>query len=139
MQLCLAWIVGHTPGLDVAHWHGLTRYAQGKLDGVEEFAPPGGANFMSSKAVAQAMLGGLERGESGKSYLIGDENMSWKAFFELWFAEAAGRRAICRFAGDIRWCPISRCPISILAAPTMNLRRRKPPCWDMSVAWCARP
>jgi hypothetical protein len=36
------------------------------------------------------MLGGLERGESGKSYLIGDENLSWKEFFELWFA-AAGR------------------------------------------------
>ena len=45
---------------------------------------------MSSQAVAQCMLGGLERGESGKSYLIGDENLSWKEFFELWFA-AAGR------------------------------------------------
>ena len=36
------------------------------------------------------MLGGLERGESGKSYLIGDANLTWKEFFELWF-EAAGR------------------------------------------------
>ncbi len=83
----LPWIVGHTPGLTVAHWQAMTQYALGKLP-IEEFAPPGGANFMSSRAVAQSMLGGLERGESGKSYLIGDENLSWKEFFELWFAEA---------------------------------------------------
>lgn len=86
----LPWIVGFTPGLAVPHWQALARYAQGRLEGVAEFAPPGGANFMSARAVAQAMLGGLERGESGKSYLIGDENLSWKEFFELWF-EAAGR------------------------------------------------
>lgn len=87
----LPWIVGHTANLNVAeHWGALSLLAQGRLEGVEEFAPRGGANFMSSTAVAEAMLGGLERGESGKSYLIGDENLSWKDFFELWF-EAAGR------------------------------------------------
>jgi nucleoside-diphosphate-sugar epimerase len=86
----LPWIVGHTPGVAVAHWEALAKLAAGKLPGVPESAPVGGANFMSSRAVAQCMLGGLERGESGKSYLIGDENLSWKAFFELWF-EAAGR------------------------------------------------
>jgi nucleoside-diphosphate-sugar epimerase len=86
----LPWIVGHTPGVEVEHWHALALLAQGELPGVPESAPVGGANFMSSRAVAQCMVGGLERGESGKSYLIGDENLSWKAFFELWFA-AAGR------------------------------------------------
>ena len=88
----LPWIVGHTPGLDVPHWRALTLLAQGRLPGMEEFAPPGGANFMSSHAVAQAMLGALERGESGKSYLIGDENLAWKDFLELWFAEAGRPR-----------------------------------------------
>lgn len=86
----LPWIVGYTPGFPVAHWEALTHYAQGRLDGVPEFAPPGGANFMSCRSVAEAMLGGLERGESGKSYLIGDVNLSWKEFFEMWF-RAAGR------------------------------------------------
>jgi nucleoside-diphosphate-sugar epimerase len=86
----LPWIVGYTPGLDVAHWHALALYAQGKLDAIAEFAPPGGANFMTAKSVAQAMQGGLERGEPGKSYLIGDANLSWKDYFELWF-KAAGR------------------------------------------------
>ncbi|MCB2074586.1 MAG: NAD-dependent epimerase/dehydratase family protein [Novosphingobium sp.] len=86
----LPWIVGYTPGLPVPHWEALTRYAQGKLEGVPEFAPPGGANFMSCRSIAEAMLGGLERGESGKSYLVGDVNLSWKQFFETWF-KAAGR------------------------------------------------
>ncbi|MDG2003031.1 MAG: NAD-dependent epimerase/dehydratase family protein [Novosphingobium sp.] len=86
----LPWIVGYTEGFPVAHWHAITHYAQGKLEGLEEFAPPGGANFMTCRSVAQAMLGGLENGESGKSYLVGDENLSWKDYFELWFA-AAGR------------------------------------------------
>lgn len=86
----LPWIVGHTPGLTVSHWQALAKLALGKLPGVPDSAPVGGANFMSSRAVAQCMLGGLERGESGKSYLIGDENLSWKEFFELWYA-AAGR------------------------------------------------
>ncbi len=85
----LPWIVGYTEGMTGSHWHAMTLYAQGKLD-IEEFAPPHGANFMTCRSVAQAMVGGLERGESGKSYLVGDENMSWKEWFELWFA-AAGR------------------------------------------------
>jgi nucleoside-diphosphate-sugar epimerase len=86
----LPWIVGHTPGVRVQHWHALTLLAQGKLPAIPESAPVAGANFMSSRAVAQCMLGGLERGESGKSYLVGDENLSWREFFGLWFA-AAGR------------------------------------------------
>jgi len=45
---------------------------------------------MSCRSVAEAMLGGLQRGRSGKSYLVGDVNLSWKEFFELWF-KAAGR------------------------------------------------
>ena len=86
----LPWIVGYVPGLPVAHWEALAKYAQGKLEGIPDFAPPGGANFMTCRSVAEAMLGGLERGESGKSYLIGDVNLTWKDYFELWF-RAAGR------------------------------------------------
>jgi nucleoside-diphosphate-sugar epimerase len=85
----LPWIVGYTPGFPVAHWAALASYAKGELP-IPDFAPPGGANFMTCRSVAEAMVGGLERGESGKSYLIGDENLTWKAFFELWFA-ALGR------------------------------------------------
>ena len=38
--------------------------------------------------LAQAVAGALERGESGKAYLVGDENLSWKDYLEAWFAAA---------------------------------------------------
>ena len=97
----LPWIVGHTPGVAVAHWDAVTKLAMGKREGVPEVAPVGGANFMSSHSIAQCMLSGLERGESGKSYLVGDENMSWKDFFELWFAEAGRPRDLPVARGNL--------------------------------------
>lgn len=97
----LPWIVGHTPGVHVSQWQALTRLALGKLPGVPESAPIGGANFMTSRAIAQCMLGGLERGESGKAYMIGDENLSWKEFFEIWFAEAGRPRDLPVERGNV--------------------------------------
>ena len=47
---------------------------------------------MTCRSVAQAMLGGLERGEGGKSYLVGDENMTWADFYGLWYAAAGHPR-----------------------------------------------
>lgn len=84
----LPWIVGFTPGLTNFHWEGLAKAAKGLIDW-PDFVPPGGGNYMTCRSVAQAMLGGLERGESGKSYLVGDVNMTWQEFYGLWF-EAAG-------------------------------------------------
>jgi nucleoside-diphosphate-sugar epimerase len=84
----LPWIVGYTPGLTNPHWEGLAKAAKGLIDW-PDFVPPGGGNFMTCRSVAQAMLGALERGESGKSYLVGDVNLTWQDFYGLWF-EAAG-------------------------------------------------
>lgn len=84
----LPWIVGYTPGLTNPHWEGLAKGAKGLADW-PEFVPPGGGNFMTCRSVAQAMLGGLERGQSGKSYLVGDVNLTWQDFYGQWF-EAAG-------------------------------------------------
>jgi nucleoside-diphosphate-sugar epimerase len=89
-SLALPFITGFTPGCTVDHLVALAMYADGKLADVPDFAPPGGNNFMHCHSVAQAMLGGLQRGESGRSYLVGDVNLSWKDYFELWF-KAAGR------------------------------------------------
>jgi hypothetical protein len=43
---------------------------------------------MTSRSIAEAVLGALERGAPGRQYLIGDENLSWKSYLELWFAAA---------------------------------------------------
>ena len=85
----LPWIVGFTPGLINAQWQTLSLAALGQLD-LPDFVPPGGGNFMTCHSVAQAVLGGLRHGESGRSYLVGDVNLSWQEYFNLWF-EAAGQ------------------------------------------------
>lgn len=82
-------VLGHIPGLDIPHIGALVAYAKGDLAELPVFAPPGGTNFISSRAIAQATLAALEQGEPAKAYLLGDENYSWKDYFEVWF-EAAG-------------------------------------------------
>lgn len=81
-------ILGHLPGVPLPHLGALVTYARGQLEGVPVFAPRGGTNHMSALSVAEALLGALQRGESGVPYLVGDENYSWKEYLELWFAAA---------------------------------------------------
>ncbi|HCN32811.1 MAG TPA: epimerase, partial [Rhodobiaceae bacterium] len=83
------YVIGQFPGIETPHLEGLTMYAAGKLEGVPLIAPAGGVNHISSLSVAEAVYGGFLNGEPGKAYLIGDENLSWKEYFEL-FCEAVG-------------------------------------------------
>ncbi|MFK7732301.1 MAG: NAD-dependent epimerase/dehydratase family protein [Pseudomonadales bacterium] len=82
-------ILGQLPGLDVPHILGLIAYVSGQLPDLPLFAPQGGTNHITAKSVAESIEGALERGESGKAYLIGDENYTWKEYLEAW-ASAAG-------------------------------------------------
>lgn len=88
-SLDVPFVLGQIEGLYVPHISALLEYARGKLPGLPLFAPRGGTNHISSRSLAQAALHALERGESGKAYLVGDENLSWKAYLELW-CEAVG-------------------------------------------------
>jgi dihydroflavonol-4-reductase len=83
-------VVGSVPGLTVKMFEFHTRYAEGKLRGLEEFAPPGGVNFISTQSLSEAIAGALERGESGKAYLVGDENLTFQSYFGQFF-QAVGR------------------------------------------------
>lgn len=82
-------ILGDLPGLEIPHVDALVMYAKGLLTDLPVFAPQGGTNHISSQSVSEAILGGLLRGESGKAYLVGDENYNWKDYLEMWF-EIAG-------------------------------------------------
>ncbi len=82
-------ILGHFPGIELPHLAGMVAYAAGRIEGMPLFAPAGGVNHISSASMSEAILGALANGESGKAYLVGDENLSWKAYLEL-FCEAAG-------------------------------------------------
>ena len=81
-------VLGRIPGMAVPHIDVLVNYASGKIAEMPVFAPRGGTNHITSTALAQAVAGALERGESGKAYLVGDENLSWKDYLEAWFAAA---------------------------------------------------
>jgi dihydroflavonol-4-reductase len=81
-------ILGHLSGLPIPHLGALVQYARGEIEGLPVFAPRGGTNHMTVQSVAEALVGALERGESAKAYLVGDENYSWKAYLERWFAAA---------------------------------------------------
>lgn len=81
-------ILGHVPGLEVPHLRALVQYAAGQLP-LPLLAPAGGVNHISADSVAEAIASALVDGEPGRAYLLGDENLSWKTYLEL-FCTAAG-------------------------------------------------
>lgn len=83
------YILGRFAGVEAPHLVALAQYAAGRLEGLPLVAPKGGVNHISSQSMAEAILGALENGENGKAYLVGDENLSWKAYLEL-YCDAAG-------------------------------------------------
>lgn len=81
-------MVGSVPGLSSAIFEPYVQWAQGKLP-IPAYGPAGGTNFMSFRSLSEAIEGALERGESGKAYLVGDEDLSFAQYFQLFF-DAAG-------------------------------------------------
>lgn len=78
-------MVGHVPGLPDPMFEAYIRYARGQLEGLPAFGPSGGTNFMSARSLSEALLNALRRGEPGKAYLVGDENLSFAEYFQLFF------------------------------------------------------
>ncbi|MBK8860145.1 MAG: NAD(P)-dependent oxidoreductase [Sphingomonadales bacterium] len=77
-------MVGSVPGLPSAIFEPYTHWAEGKIP-IPHFGPAGGTNFMSFQSLSEAIDGALNRGEAGKAYLVGDENLSFTAYFQLFF------------------------------------------------------
>jgi len=77
-------VLGYVEGLDVSYLAAVASYVKGEIPGLQLFAPRGGTNHITSRSIAHAVLNALQKGESGKQYLIGDENYSWKQYLELW-------------------------------------------------------
>lgn len=77
-------MVGTVPGLPSAIFAPYTQWAQGNIP-IPAFGPTGGTNFMSFRALSEAIEGALERGAPGKAYLVGDENLSFTQYFQLFF------------------------------------------------------
>ncbi len=81
-------MVGSVPGLPSEIFAPYTAWAQGNVP-IPYYGPAGGTNFMSFRSLSEAVEGALERGASGHAYLVGDENLSFRDYFQLFF-DAAG-------------------------------------------------
>ncbi|WP_042883126.1 NAD-dependent epimerase/dehydratase family protein [Cupriavidus necator] len=81
-------VVGTVPGLTVPMFKAYTDYARGGFAPMPDFAPPGGVNFISTTSLSEAIDGALLRGENGKAYLVGDENLSFQDYFGAFFRDA---------------------------------------------------
>jgi len=84
MSVNAPFMVGAVPGLPSAIFEPYVQWAKGLLP-IPAFGPAGGTNFMSFRSLSEAIDGALERGESGKAYLVGDEDLSFSAYFQLFF------------------------------------------------------
>ncbi|HMT43016.1 MAG TPA: NAD(P)-dependent oxidoreductase [Chakrabartia sp.] len=84
-------MVGSVPGLPSAIFEPYTQWAKGLIP-IPHFGPAGGTNFMSFQSLSEAIEGALERGVPGTAYLVGDENLSFTQYFQLFF-DAVGSDA----------------------------------------------
>lgn len=78
-------IVGAVPGLVAPRYVTLAAWGKGLRSELPNTAPPGGTNYMSVRSLAQAIAGALENAATGRAYLVGDENLSFRDFFQLFF------------------------------------------------------
>ncbi len=87
-------IVGAIPGVPARRYETLTAWAKGERPEIPDFAPPGGPNYMSVASLCQAIWGALQHAEPGKAYLIGDQNLSFRDFFQMIFDVVGSPRRI---------------------------------------------
>ncbi|TCN49811.1 nucleoside-diphosphate-sugar epimerase [Rhodococcus sp. SMB37] len=87
-------ILGVVPGASTRRYRKMVSWAAGNEPRIPDFAPPGGTNYLSARSLAQAIRGAVHHGESGKAYLIGDENLTYQRFFQMMVDAAGGNRQI---------------------------------------------
>ncbi|EME23394.1 NAD-dependent epimerase/dehydratase family protein [Rhodococcus triatomae] len=87
-------IIGVVPGASTRRYRRMVAWAAGREPGIPDFAPVGGTNYMSARSLAQAIRGAVHGGEAGRAYLIGDQNLEYRQFFQLMVDAAGGDREI---------------------------------------------
>ncbi|MFP1645404.1 NAD-dependent epimerase/dehydratase family protein [Pontitalea aquivivens] len=87
-------IVGSLPGTAARRYERLVLWARGDLPELPDFAPAGGTNYMSVRSLCQAILGALRNAKSGHAYLVGDCNLRFRDFFQLFFDAAGSPRKL---------------------------------------------
>lgn len=87
-------IVGALPGIPAKRYETLTAWARGDRPDIPDYAPAGGTNYMSVRSLSEAIWGALQRAESGRAYLIGDANLTFRDFFQKIFDAVGSDRRL---------------------------------------------
>jgi nucleoside-diphosphate-sugar epimerase len=87
-------IVGAIPGIPARRYETLTAWATGERPDIPDYAPAGGTNYMSVRSLSEAIWGALQRAESGRAYLIGDANLTFRDFFQKIFDAVGSERRL---------------------------------------------
>lgn len=87
-------IIGAVPGESARRYRRMISWAAGNEPGIPDFAPIGGTNYMSAASLAQAISGALRNAAPGTAYLVGDQNLSYRQFFQMIVDAAGGKRVI---------------------------------------------
>lgn len=87
-------IVGVMPGAPARRYETLVAWARGERPDIPDFAPAGGTNYMSVRSLCEAVEGAFRNARSGKAYLVGDQNLTFTAFFQMIFDAADARRKL---------------------------------------------
>lgn len=87
-------IVGAVPGVPAKRYEALIQWAKGERPEIPDYAPAGGTNYMSVRSLSEAIWGALQRAQSGKAYLIGDENLTFRDFFQKIFKAVGNSRTL---------------------------------------------
>lgn len=87
-------IIGAVPGASATRYRRMISWASGDEPDVPDFAPAGGTNYMSVRSLAEAMWGALQNAEPGAAYLVGDQNLSFREFFQMLVDAAGGNRVV---------------------------------------------
>ncbi|MFP7571727.1 NAD-dependent epimerase/dehydratase family protein [Marivita sp. S2033] len=87
-------IVGVIPGLPALRYETLVAWGRGERPEIPDYGPAGGTNYMSVKSLTEAISGALSNAESGKAYLIGDQNLHFNEFFQMIFDAVGSDRIV---------------------------------------------
>jgi dihydroflavonol-4-reductase len=87
-------IVGAIPGVPARRYETLTAWAKGERPDIPDYAPAGGTNYMSVRSLCEAISGAFRNAQSGKAYLIGDENLTFRDFFQKIFDTVGSSRKL---------------------------------------------
>lgn len=75
-------VIGYIEDVRALHLQMLVAYLLRRIEPEgPRYVIPGGANFMSTRSFAEGIAGAIERGESGRAYLMGDESWTFERYF----------------------------------------------------------